>query len=119
MLRESIGLTRDQTQDYFQRFHHYKMVYPDIPGVVVVKKDVDGQFKSQDIIPFELLYVDEGQLYRKKLDPSVVAFVQREATKRPELRKEIIERCLEVRRDIFCAHVALSSFEFRVSLPEH
>lgn len=92
------GLTR--SQEYFVRFHRYHLVDPFIPGILVEKKDSEGNVKSEDVIPFELLYVDEGQLYRRKLDPAVMASVQAEATKNPETRKRIIEQNLDVSKVI-------------------
>lgn len=82
-------------KDYFHEVHGYRLRYPDLPGLLVVKK-FDGK-NAEEVIPFELLEVSEGQLYKKKLDPSLVKAVQDITTSSPDGRKRTIESCLKVR----------------------
>ena len=119
---EGICLTSDHNQDYFRRVQRYNMAYPQIPGIAVVKKDAQGKFRTEDVIPFELLHVDEGQLYRRKLDPAVVAFIQSETMKKPDVRKKIVEQCLDVSDDTdptgYC-RLNLEVIKSRVLRPRH
>lgn len=83
-------------QEYFLHTHNYRMRFPDLPGIIVMKKDKGGEKTDAfDIIPFELLEIVEGQFYRRRLEPAVQKEFHRLATTEPEERKATIVQHLK------------------------
>lgn len=76
--------------------YRYRLSFPGLPGIKLVKIDPQTQSHRDEIIPFELLEVVDGQLYRKKLEPHVQAEVQKLSTRKPQDRLEGIHKVLGV-----------------------
>ncbi|KAI5117809.1 hypothetical protein M0805_004569 [Coniferiporia weirii] len=81
-------------KQYFLTKYNYRLNLPDLPGILVIKHGRDGRPDETDVVPFELLEVIEGQIYRRRLDTALQAHVQKLTTTTPEARKKVIMDCL-------------------------
>ncbi|KLO14205.1 Piwi-domain-containing protein [Schizopora paradoxa] len=64
-------------QDYFKTIKNRPLQHPDWPGIITPR---------DDIVPFELLRVRPGQIYKKPLSPDMMTRVLNFSKKRPEDR---------------------------------
>lgn len=74
-------------KEYFLEVKHRRLLYPRYPGVVTTRDEV---------IPFELCEVIEGQLFRKMLDKEITEKMLNAAKKRPTERFSIIKNGMVV-----------------------
>ncbi|EJD05760.1 Piwi-domain-containing protein [Fomitiporia mediterranea MF3/22] len=72
--------------EYFNNKYHYNLRYPRMPGVVT---------RKDEVIPFELCHIKEGQFFRKKTSPELMAQIMNFSKKKPNERLEILRRGME------------------------
>ncbi|KAH8111516.1 Piwi-domain-containing protein [Phellopilus nigrolimitatus] len=93
-------------QQYFLNSLGYRLKFPDLPGIIVIKHGQKYD-DAPDVIPFELLDVIEGQMFKRKLDPTLEAQVRKFTTVNPEARKKIIMDCVQAFNPTALAAVGL------------